>query len=152
MTLTEVSFINVCHPSITHMYINPPLLSIEATSIQMSKRDPSHIHSCRCVCVRVRGNLSLVPLDRCLHHAQAPRPRSTEVSCLQRRLPSRLHGLHRFDQHQCRPTRPHEGHVCSRRLLPRHLNGPLHLDRIWPPESLQGTSCLRRRWQCSYPS
>ncbi len=49
MTLTEVSFINVCHPSITHMYINPPLLSIEATSIQMSKRDPSHIHSCRCI-------------------------------------------------------------------------------------------------------
>ena len=61
--------LSVCHLIHTELY-------------QMSKRDPSHIHSCRCVRVRVRGNLSLVPLDRCLHCAQAPRPRSQEVSCL----------------------------------------------------------------------
>ena len=39
-----VSFINVCHASITYMYINPSLRSIEATSIQMSKGAPSHMH------------------------------------------------------------------------------------------------------------
>ena len=44
LTLTGVSFINVCHASITHMYINPSLRSIEATSIQMSKGAPSHMH------------------------------------------------------------------------------------------------------------
>jgi len=38
LTLTGVSFINVCHASITYMYINPSLRSIEATSIQMSKK------------------------------------------------------------------------------------------------------------------
>ncbi len=97
-----------------------------------------------------KQNLS-TGFDRCLHRAQAPRPWSPEVPCLQRRLPSRLHGLHRFDQHQCLSTWPHARHVCSRRLLPRHLNGPLPLARIWTPESLQGTSCLRRRWTCSYP-
>ena len=44
LTLTGVSFINVCHASITYMYINPSLRSIEATSIQMSKEAPSHMH------------------------------------------------------------------------------------------------------------
>ena len=44
LTLTGVSFINVCHASITYMYINPSLRSIEATSIQMSKGAPSHMH------------------------------------------------------------------------------------------------------------
>ena len=44
LTLTGVSFINVCHASITYIYINPSLRSIEATSIQMSKGAPSHMH------------------------------------------------------------------------------------------------------------